>query len=190
MTDKENLRKIAMEARHNINAEMRHVFECSIAEHFQGIIPHIQGQSIALYNAIRGEVRCDSLRDIINASGYKIGLPVVADRDEPLVFRLFQGSDKMKVGYVGIREPDETCLTILPDIVCTPLLAFDENGGRLGYGAGHYDRSFIAMREQGHSPLKIGLAFECQKFDHIPCEAHDQPLDYVITENKVYNFKR
>jgi 5-formyltetrahydrofolate cyclo-ligase len=65
-----------------------------------------------------------------------------------------------------------------------PLAAFDRNGGRLGYGKGHFDRSIAALSEK-HPVLTIGLAYSIQEIDAVPAEDHDQPLDVIVTETGV-----
>ena len=72
-----------------------------------------------------------------------------------------------------------------PEILIMPLAAFDANGGRIGYGAGHYDRAISRLIEKGMAPRLYGFAFSCQQVDHVPVEGHDQPLEAVITESGI-----
>ena len=72
-----------------------------------------------------------------------------------------------------------------PDLVIAPLLAFDRFGGRLGLGAGYYDRTLEALR--AHGPVfVVGLAFAGQEVARVPCDIHDQRLDAILTE-KAYS---
>jgi 5-formyltetrahydrofolate cyclo-ligase len=82
---------------------------------------------------------------------------------------------------MGILEPDSCSPEVFPDIVLVPLLAFDERGNRLGYGAGHYDTTFSKRKA-----LMIGVGFEVQKINDVPAESHDVKMDIVITEKGVY----
>jgi 5-formyltetrahydrofolate cyclo-ligase len=68
-----------------------------------------------------------------------------------------------------------------------PLLGFDRQGTRLGYGGGYYDRTLAAL---GKRPLLVGFAFALQEIDHIPREGHDVPLDIIVTEEGVRHFER
>ena len=79
-------------------------------------------------------------------------------------------------------QPPADAEALIPEVVFCPLLAFTEAGGRIGYGAGHYDKWLAA-----HPPkLAIGLAWDCQLVDELPIEPHDMPLDYVITPTRLF----
>jgi 5-formyltetrahydrofolate cyclo-ligase len=71
---------------------------------------------------------------------------------------------------------------MLPEIVLAPLLAFDRDGRRLGYGAGFYDMTFAAITVAGGSPIRAGFCFACQEVASVPADATDIPLDLVVTE--------
>ncbi len=92
----------------------------------------------------------------------------------------------------GIPEPSvsETVPARSLSVVFVPLLGFDAAGTRLGSGAGYYDRAFAFRRRRHswHRPLLIGLAFRCQRLDHIEPGRHDVPLDAVVTEDGVEYF--
>lgn len=75
-----------------------------------------------------------------------------------------------------------------PDLIIAPLVAFDGNGNRLGRGGGWYDQAIVATRE--HKACRvIGLAYTAQQLDEIPAEAHDIPLDAILTEDGYVEFK-
>ncbi len=92
-------------------------------------------------------------------------------------------TDRLKKGPFGILEPEggeeETC-----DVAFCPLLAFDKEGYRLGYGGGYYDRYFAAHPQV----LRVGLAYEGQAADKLPREGHDVRLDALVTERGVRFF--
>jgi 5-formyltetrahydrofolate cyclo-ligase len=71
-----------------------------------------------------------------------------------------------------------------PEILLVPLVAFDRNGGRLGYGGGFYDRSLEGLRAK-RATLAIGFAFAAQEAENLPLEATDQPLDMIVTERGI-----
>jgi 5-formyltetrahydrofolate cyclo-ligase len=88
----------------------------------------------------------------------------------------------------GIPEPVAPFKAVtckLPDMVLVPLLGFDRQGNRLGYGKGHYDRFLACTRPDC---LKVGLAFELSHVPSLPTEPHDLRLDAVVTEERVYVF--
>ena len=96
---------------------------------------------------------------------------------KPFIELIKQTHPSIKL-YHPEDEPDEV------DLVIVPLVAFDENGNRIGHGGGYYDR-FLKKYPRAK---KIGLAYELQKIDEVPAEPHDVPLDAVITEAQVYQF--
>ena len=72
----------------------------------------------------------------------------------------------------------------MPNVLIVPLAGFDGRGNRLGYGGGFYDRTLESLRKSG--PITaLGLAFDCQRLDHIPAEPLDQPLDMIVTESGI-----
>jgi 5-formyltetrahydrofolate cyclo-ligase len=80
-------------------------------------------------------------------------------------------------------EPKADQPRALPNVVLVPLLGFDRQGHRLGYGMGYYDQALTELRQAG-AVLAIGLAFSAQEVAAIPIEAHDQPLDWIVTEKE------
>jgi 5-formyltetrahydrofolate cyclo-ligase len=77
-----------------------------------------------------------------------------------------------------------------PEILLMPLSAFDASGNRIGYGAGHYDRAIARLHDKGMQPRLIGVAFDCQEVEAVPAEAHDVPLDAVVTESGYRTFSK
>lgn len=142
--------------------------------------PTVRPRVLALYRPIRGEL--DPL-PLARALGAATALPVTPPRgsDAPLSFRLWREGERLARSAFGTIEPPETAPPTTPDVVLTPLLAFNADGHRLGWGQGHYDRTLAALRARG-SPVAIGVAYAAQRRDDLPVEAHDQPLDGVLTE--------
>ena len=96
--------------------------------------------------------------------------------------------DKLLQGPLGILEPSPAAADIIPDIVLVPLAAFDRSGHRIGYGAGHYDRTLAQLRKS-KGFAAIGLAFAAQQVKTVPALQHDVALDYVLTETQVFDFR-
>ena len=111
-----------------------------------------------------------------------ISLPVIK-KNFQMDFYKWSFSDPLKVNKYGIPEP-ETKNIVYPDILLIPLLAFDVNLNRLGYGGGYYDRSVEKLSKKKNI-IKIGLALSVQKVDKIPINAYDQKLDYVVTNKYI-----
>ena len=91
--------------------------------------------------------------------------------------------DPLKINNLGIPEPEAKKLAH-PDILFIPMVAFDKNLNRLGYGGGYYDR-FIEKLSRKKNIIKIGLALSCQKIKKIPINKHDQKLDFIITNEDI-----
>jgi 5-formyltetrahydrofolate cyclo-ligase len=134
------------------------------------------------YHPVGGEIDPSPTLHRLAAKGARIALPVALDRHSPLIFRAYEPGQPLAMDAVKIPSPTETAETLVPDLVIAPLLAFDREGHRLGQGAGHYDRTLEALRRHG-AVWVIGLAYAGQEIDRVPREAHDQPLDAILTEN-------
>lgn len=114
-------------------------------------------------------------------AGARLALPVAEDRDAPLVFRAWAPGDPQVPDAFGIPAPGPDAEHLLPDLVITPLLAFDRRGHRLGQGAGHYDRTIANLRAV-KPVFVLGLAFAGQEVEELPAEPHDERLDAILTE--------
>jgi len=114
-------------------------------------------------------------------AGARIALPAAVSTEAPLVFRAYRDGDPLVPDVVGIPSPTIEAQALEPDLVITPLLAFDRFGGRMGQGGGHYDRTLAALRARG-AVFALGLAYAGQQVARIPAEPHDQPLDAILTE--------
>jgi 5-formyltetrahydrofolate cyclo-ligase len=101
-----------------------------------------------------------------------------------LSWRLWRPGDPLIKGGFGVREPGPDAPECFPVALLVPLAAFDRNGGRVGYGKGHFDRSIAALSEL-HPVLTIGLAYAAQEIARAPRETHDRVLDLVVTEAEV-----
>lgn len=144
---------------------------------------------IAGYWPVRGEIDILPLLEKLRARGQDIALPCVAEKDSPLVFRLWAGATQPLVqGAFGIAEPVAPAAIVTPAVVLVPLAAFDGRGHRLGYGAGFYDRTLDDLRQRG-SVLVIGLAYAEQRVDFLPAEATDIPMDIIVTDKTIHRFE-
>ena len=115
--------------------------------------------------------------------GARLALPVVIGRGVPLVMRAYAFGDALVKGVWGIRVPPPEAPEVAPDVLLVPLLAFDRNGNRLGYGAGYYDMTIAALRVQKRV-VAVGIAFAAQEVDLVPMTPRDVRLDLVLTERE------
>ena len=147
------------------------------------------GSIISGFWPIRSEPDIRPLMEDLRAAGARLCLPVVLDR-ETIVFREYlAGAPVVKTGF-GTTGPDETAPEVDPDIMLVPLSAFDRDGHRIGYGAGHYDRAIARLDALGKRPQLIGIAFACQEVASVPFEPHDIPLDAILTEEGLIETQR
>ncbi|NJD26213.1 MAG: 5-formyltetrahydrofolate cyclo-ligase [Betaproteobacteria bacterium] len=112
------------------------------------------------------------------AAGTRLALPVVTAPDAPLAFRSWGADTPMVTDRYGIPTPAAGDL-VTPDLILLPLNGFDGAGYRLGYGGGYFDRTLAALRPR---PLAVGVGFEMNRLESILPGAHDQRLDWIVTE--------
>ena len=136
---------------------------------------------VSVYWPIRSELNTRPLIEALAERGWTAVLPVMHKVKHPLVFRAFAPGDDLVKGPFGLSEPASDKPAFDPDIVFSPLAAFDRRGFRLGYGGGIYDATLAELRAKKRV-VAVGVAYACQEAAEVPTEAHDQRLDYVLTE--------
>jgi len=184
---KNDLRAATLARRDALSGRQRMAAAQAIA--LRGLpIEIMPGAVVAGYSPIRSEIDPAPLMQELAARGMRLALPVITARDSPLGFRLWAANDKLLRGPLGILEPSPDAAEIVPDIVLVPLAAFDRLGHRIGYGAGHYDRTLARLRDS-KKIIAIGLAFAVQEIETIPALPHDVALDYVLTETQLFDFR-
>ena len=115
-------------------------------------------------------------------AGVRTALPVVVAEGQPLAFREWTPETPLAPDRYGIPTPT-TGKWLTPDLILLPLNGFDAAGYRLGYGGGYFDRTLAALAPR---PLAVGVGFEINRVDSIRPEAHDQRLDWIVTENGAF----
>ena len=134
--------------------------------------------TVALYRPRGAEIDTGPLARALEALSCDLALPCVEALDAPLVFRRWTAGQALRPDLVGSAAPFPDAPRLDPDLIVTPLLAFDAFGRRLGQGGGYYDRTFEARPEAA----RVGLAWSAQAVERLPAEAHDIPLHGVLTE--------
>jgi 5-formyltetrahydrofolate cyclo-ligase len=171
-------------------AELAHAhpdFARDVAEHVAAL-KIADGSVIGGYIAIGDEADPHILLKKLTLQNCTLAFPRVAAKDEPLVFHRWTSGQNLQRGAYGIPEPSKDWPLAYPKILLVPLLAFDRRGHRLGYGGGYYDRTLDFLRANS-TARAVGVAYAGQEVPELPCEAHDHPLDAVITENGVREFR-
>jgi 5-formyltetrahydrofolate cyclo-ligase len=187
-TTKSSLRAAALAARDALSGELRAAAAETIA--LRGLPFEIMpGTVVAGYSPIRSEIDPVPLMRKLGASGVLLALPAIMAGDQPLKFRAWSPGDRLQRGRLGILEPSADANEVVPDILLVPLAAFDRAGHRIGYGAGHYDRTLEQLRKL-KAITAIGVAFAVQEVEAVPALLHDAALDYVLTETNVLDLRR
>ncbi len=136
------------------------------------------GLTVACYIPIGSEADPTPLAMAARAAGCALALPHVTSRDAPIRFQHWDDESALVAGPMGLRQLDAAMPEVVPDIVLTPLLAFDDALNRLGQGAGHYDRAFAAHPQA----WRLGVAWSCQRLPTLDTDSWDVPLHAVVTE--------
>jgi len=160
-----------------------------IAENFLNGVPLPAAATVSAYVAIGDELDPAPLVDALRSRGHSIALPRVAGKSKPLAFHLYAPGAKLVPGVFGLSQPAPDWPQVVPDVLVVPLLAFDDEGNQLGYGAGFYDRTLSNLRAH-HKVLAVGYAFAGQEAPEVPHHDGDEKLDWVVTEDGARKFER
>ena len=142
----------------------------------------INKKTVGGYYPVNFEVDDLPLLKKFEKNRFNISLPVI-NKNFQMDFYKWSFSDPLKINKYGIPEPEIKNI-VYPDILLIPLVAFDKDLNRLGYGGGYYDR-LIKRLEKKKKIIKIGLALSIQKTDKVPNNAYDQKLDYIVTNKYI-----
>jgi len=179
---KKELRKRIRNLKNSISMEERKELSHIIQNKILQLEEVAKAKTILLYHSLPDEVDTSLLLESLSnrMEGEKrVVLPVVSG--EILLLKEYV-PDKMNLGYQSIMEPEgEVILPEKIDLAIVPGVAFDADCNRMGRGKGFYDKLLPSLK-----CCKIGLGFGFQIVGNIPCEHFDQPLDMVVTDNKVY----
>lgn len=177
--DKDEARRAARARRAEIGEAEAIAAAASLAARFAETIVLGRFDVLAGYWPIRGEIDVRPLLLAHRKKGGLVALPAVETIDAPLAFRLWDGAPLTQKDTLGLAAASGE--TVTPRVLLVPLLAFDRAGHRLGYGAGYYDRTITALRNQGRV-LAIGVGFSAQQVEAVLAEPHDAKLDWIVTE--------
>lgn len=184
MTTKAQLRREIAEKRKALDFQWLETASARIVEKVQTLDAFQPSETVALYMAIAGEVDLDALFSKCWGLGKRTCIPVFNAASNIYEMAEVSGKTQYRIGNYGIREPISPSLVSMGeiDLIAVPGVAFDRNGNRLGRGGGYYDRLL-----EGFSGFSAAVAFDFQIFSHIPYEAHDKPVDALVTETEIVN---
>ena len=177
---KSELRKKILKVRKKFNTK-------NIQLNFNQIIKILKKEKITNkiiggYYPVNFEIDSLELLRKFKKNKFNISLPIIK-KNFQMDFYSWSFSEPLKINKYGIPEPEAKNI-VYPDVLLIPLVAFDKNLNRLGYGGGYYDR-LISKLLKKKKILKIGLAFSSQEVDKVPTNKYDQKLDYIVTERNI-----
>lgn len=184
--EKAALRISAHARRQALSEDFRAEASKAMSFHFFDKVAFAPEDAVAGYWRIRDEADCQPILVKLMDGGQSVLLPVVTAAGAALDFRLWASDAPLYEAGFGTLAPADTAPRRAPDLILMPLLGFDAEGTRLGYGGGYYDRTIASL---GKKPMLVGLAFAAQRLEAIPRQPHDVPLDAVVTEEGVQFFE-
>jgi 5-formyltetrahydrofolate cyclo-ligase len=195
--DKSKLRKDMEARRQQLSIEQRQYASELICQlTMDVIVNHVRSIAhqpmIVAYMPFRSEVDITPLIRQCWESSFKLSVPKVNKSLQSMEAFEIRSFLELESGAWGIREPNTKVTRLVSlttiDIIIIPGLSYDQQGGRLGYGSGFYDRFLSRFDVRGLTPpLKLGVCFDTQLQDKLPMEPHDHIVDYIITEKAVYD---
>lgn len=159
----------------------------SICNSLAAVIARMQPRRLGFCGPFRGEVdvRAEVARWLAQDATRIAALPVVMAPRTPMTFRRWLPGCAMVADVYGIEIP-AAAESVVPDCLVLPLVAFDDAGYRLGYGAGYFDRTIETLAASGPRPTVIGIGFECVRCPTIHPQPYDAPLDWLVTEAGIF----
>lgn len=194
MQNRQQLRIEMRQRRMALSASEQHNAANALVQQCWQHAAFMRAQHIALYLSNDGEINTKPLIEALWAAGKTLYLPILHPLVPGyLVFQHYHAATPMTANRFGIAEPQLNCSHVKPvvelEIICTPLVAFDAHGQRLGMGGGFYDRT-LAQLPSAHPAHIIGLAHSCQQVAKLPSEAWDHPLNAIVTPETVFSFSK
>lgn len=191
--ERQSLRQLIRQRRKSLSQAEQQQAAQQLVTRFQEHPEILAARRIALYLANDGELDPGPAIQWLWAQHKEVFLPVLhPDAPGHLLFQRYTAASPMIRNRYGIPEPELDPSQVLPhdalDIICTPLVAFDGAGNRLGMGGGYYDRTLAGWHDQGVGPRPLGLAHDCQQVDEVPQEQWDVPLPEIITPSRRWQF--
>ena len=172
------LRREKLAARMALDQKTHTALAARIEKHLADLLTPLPPQTLSFCAPVRGEIDVRPLVSLLIERGWRAAMPVVEVANAPMSFRTWTPSSVMTSDRHGIPIPAKGQTTV-PDIVLLPLVAFDPQGFRLGYGGGYFDRTLATLVPH---PLAIGVGFELARVADVRPHRHDIRLDAVVTE--------
>ena len=140
------------------------------------------GKVIGGYYPYNYEIDAIEILTNLEKQNYQISLPKIK-KNSQMDFFYWSSQDPLQINKYGIPEPTSDKM-VAPNILLVPLVAFDKNYNRIGYGGGFYDR-YIKRIKKIKKIITIGLAYSFQRINQIPADKYDVKLDFIVTNKKI-----
>lgn len=192
--ERQSLRQLVRQRRKNLSPAEQQLAAQQLLAQFKQHPEILAAKRIALYLANDGEINPLPTIHWLWAQHKEVYLPVLHPfTPGHLLFLRYTATSPMVRNRYGIEEPELDILQVVPhstlDLICTPLVAFDAQGNRLGMGGGYYDRTLAIWHEHKLGPKPLGIAHDCQQVDAVPQEEWDVPLPQIITPSYCWRFE-
>ncbi len=169
-----------IEARLAVPAARRAEMAAAIGAGLDALIGDPAGRLLSFYWPFRGEPDLRGWAASFVARGGRTALPVVVEKAAPLVFREWKQGEPLEKGVWNIPIP-ASGPAVVPDIAIAPLVGFDRERYRLGYGGGFFDRTLASLRTK---PMVIGIGYAASELSTIHPLPHDVAMDAIVTESE------
>jgi 5,10-methenyltetrahydrofolate synthetase len=166
-----------IKARLKFSVKDRRALTEEIANELEKVIQPKPGMIVSLYWPMKAEFDLRAQMKTWTGQGVRIALPVVIKKAQPMIFREWTPAAEMEPGIWQIPVPVNTA-EVIPDVVIAPLVGFDTDCYRLGYGGGYFDRTLAALKVR---PKVIGIGYPDSQLSSIFPQPHDIPMDMIIT---------
>jgi 5,10-methenyltetrahydrofolate synthetase len=175
--DKSSLRQHLRRQRHALEPEWKAQADAAISRQVLDWQAARGVNTLGIYWPLRGEPDLSAAYDSLAARGVALLLPLVVKRDHALTFVHWTPGEAMDLDAMGIAVPRQRRPAALPPALLVPCLGFTAQRYRLGYGGGFYDRTLAVPTR----PVTLGIAYAADEVA-FPGDAHDIPLDLILTE--------
>ncbi|MEL7291240.1 MAG: 5-formyltetrahydrofolate cyclo-ligase [Pseudomonadota bacterium] len=191
---RQQIRADIRKKRNQLPSDTQYLAGLDLIRQFAQLPELLSAQHIALYLTADGEIDTKPLIEWLWQQGKSTYLPVIHPFSKGhLLFLRYQSDTSMVLNQYSIAEPKLDQTQVYPvaklDLVCTPLVAFDRQGQRLGMGGGYYDRTLAPWFATGQGPKPIGLAHDCQQVKQLPVESWDVPLPKIVTPSRIWDWE-
>tara|TARA_B100000575_G_C23107900_1_gene639638 strand:- start:482 stop:1033 length:552 start_codon:yes stop_codon:yes gene_type:complete len=180
---KQKLREYFSKKRKKNYFELNDKNKIFIANHIKKICLKYKIKKLGAYYPINYETNILSVINKIKIKKLQTCLPVI-EKNNNMSFKEWKIQEPFKVNRFGILEPSIKNKKIKPQMILVPLVAYDENKNRLGYGKGFYD-NFLSKVSKIKNVISIGIAFSFQRANKIPEDNHDKKMDFILTEKSI-----